>query len=515
MKKCVIALLALLFAAVPLSGCGSPALPNTETDIIIEIFDGGYGTNVFRQIADAFEEENEEYTVHIIPNSQLLSQQTEAKLQAGPNVNTTDLFFSAELNYMNVVDRGDRYIKGYDCALEDLSGLLEEETDGVKIKDKMNESFVEHFNYNGKYYAFPWSSDPNGIAYRADYFEAIFGENYQLPRTTQELADMLPVMKQAGYVPFVWPGRIGYWDYVVLPWWAQYVGETGMEDFWNCIDQYGDFSAEAFKQYGRFEAFYALEMMIGDETNSHESSMSYIHTDAQMALYNDNEKVVMMPTGDWLEIEMQKSSYTPGEVDVGLMRPPVLSSILEKDGQPRFETITSETKLREVISAIDENTGCPADVDPAEFEEMKKIRSYTYNTGFEQVAIIPVYANAKEGAKEFLKFMSTKRAAQIYYDVTDSYLMYDNSEVARKETETTFQKDKAAIISNVSYLSIADSKNPIFFKTDLEFDSVTAQIAIGAAEGSPDKMDAFTLWETEYDLVNRRWDTLKTMAGLS
>ncbi len=512
MKKILIALFTLLIAAFPLVGCGAPELPDTETDIIIEIFDGGYGTNVFRKIADAFEEENEEYTVHIVANSQLLGQQTEAKLQAGPSVNPTDLFFSAELNYMNIVDRGDRYIKGYDCALEDLSDLLDEETDGVKIRNKMNASFVDHFDFNGKYYAFPWSSDPNGIAYRADYFEE---NGWTVPRTTQELAELLPKMRDAGYTPFVWPGRIGYWDYAVLPWWAQYVGDAGMEDFWNCIDEYGDMSAEAFRQYGRYEAFYALEMMIGDENNSHESSLSYIHTDAQMALYNDKEKIVMMPTGGWLEIEMQKSSYEPGEVNVGLMRPPVLSSILEYNGKPRFTTITTEAKLREVVSAIDEGTGCPADVDPEEFAEMTKIRSYVYNTGFEQVAIIPAYANAKEGAKEFLKFMSTNRAAQIYYDVTDSYLMYDNSKIVQKESQTTFQKDKADIIKNVSYVSIADSKNPIFYKTDLEFDSITAQIAIGAATGSPDKMSAEKLWEEEYNTVDRRWKTLLEMAGIT
>ena len=512
MKRLWTALLAMVFAVFPLTGCKGKALPDTETDIIIEIFDGGYGTNVFRKIADAFEAQNEKYTVHIIPNSQLLSQQTEAKLQAGPRVTTTDLFFSAELNYMNIVDRGERYLKGYDCALEDLSDLMEAETDGVKLKDKMNASFVNRFEYNGKYYAFPWSSDPNGIAYRADYFAA---NGWTVPRTTDELAELLPKMREKGYTPFVWPGRIGYWDYAVLPWWAQYVGDEGMADFWNCVDQYGEMSAEAFKQFGRYEAFSALEQMIGDENNSHESSMSYIHTDAQMTLYNDNAKVVMMPTGGWLEIEMQKSSYAPGEVNVGLMRPPVLSSILEYNGAPRFTTITTETKLREVITAIDGGTGCPTGVDAGEFAELTKIRSYAYNSGFEQVAVIPAYANAKEGAKEFLKFMSTKEAAQIYYNVTDSYLMYDNSAVVRKATETTFQKDKAKIINNVSYVSIADSKNPIFFKTDLEFDSITAQIAIGAAAGSPDKMTAMQLWEEEYNTVDRRWATLCEMAGIS
>ncbi len=516
MKKIVTFILAFVFAVVPLTGCGSEALPDTETDIIIEIFDGGYGTDVFRKIADAFEAKYDNYTVHIIANSQLLAQQTEAKLQSGPSVNPTDLFLSAELNYMNIVDRGDRYIKGYDCALEDLSDLLDEETDGVKIRDKMNDSYLKRFEFNGKYYAFPWTSDPNGIAYRADYFEQ---NGWTVPRTTDEMVGLIGKIKTAGYTPFVWPGRIGYWDYAVLPWWAQYVGELGMEEFWNCIDSDGEFSAEAFRQYGRLEAFNALEDMIYDTSNSHTKSLSYIHTDAQMTLYNDKEKVVMMPTGGWLEVEMKKSSYEPGEVDVGLMRPPVLSSILKEPAGNslgwRFKTIRDEQTLRNVITAIDDGTGCPEGIDAEDFAELTKIRSYSYNSGFEHVATIPVYANAKEGAKEFLKFMSTNEAAQIYYDNTASFLMYDNSNVVLKDEQTTFQKDKAEIIKNVTYLSIADSKNPIFYKTDLEFNINTPQLALGAATGSPDKMDAETFWKNEYESVFARWSTLCDLAGVS
>ena len=306
---------------------------------------------------------------------------------------------------------------------------------------------------------------PNGIAYRSDYFE---NEGWDVPVTTQEMAELIVKMKGKGYTPFIWPGKYGYWSYIVLPWWAQYAGDQGIEDFWNCLDTNGELSEDAYRQYARYEAFAALETMIGDTSNSHEKSMTEDHMATQNLFYADSNKICMMPNGEWLENEMKKSGYQPGDKDIGLMRPPVLSSILKDGNTDRFETIKTEEKLREVIRVIDAEGECPDDVDPEEFAALTKIRSYVYTTGFQMSAIIPAYSNAKEGAKKFLAFVASDKGNQIYYNESGSVLPYDQSGLVRSQNETQYQKDRAKIERNATFISILDSSNKMFYKERLE-----------------------------------------------
>ena len=517
-KKLTIIFSALIVFVFTLSaaGCGVPQVADTETNIIIEYFESAYGRKVFEELKDAFEEEYKEYTVTLIPNPQLLAQQTESKLKSGPNINSVDMFFAADLNLRGIVDKGSTYINGYSVAVEDLSGLYEEEIDGIPLNEKLLPEYVEHFEIGGEYYSLPVMSGPNGIAYRADYFEK---EGWEVPRTTEDLRVLIEKIRDTEeYVPFIWPGTIGYWQYCLLPWWAQYVGEEGMEQFLNCEDENGELSPEAFLQYGRYEMLYALEMCIYDPENSYYDSITYnAQNAAQMEFYNDARKICMMPNGEWLEIEMTKSGYEPGSVDVGLMKPPVLTSVLKiPQGNQlvdRFEKVKTNEQLSAVIAAIDAGEQSHPYASESDFKELKRIRSYTFTTGFQQQAIIPIYANAKEGAKKFLTFMYSDRGHQIYYDNTGSMLPVHLDNLVRKENETRYQKDRYEISQTARYLSLSDSKHPIFYKGGLGFFLDIPEIYIGSTS-STDKMKAEEYFRYEYELVDSRFDTYKALAGL-
>ena len=512
MKKTFCTVLALMMCTAMFVGCNPPAVADTETNIIVEYFESALGRTTWDKLAEGFEAENPEYTVTMIPNTQLLGQLTESKLQSGPSINTVDILISGDLEWRRVVDAGDSYYKGYEFAIEPLDDLYEETAvgEGVLIGEKMDSAFSDYFKFRDHYWAMPMTGGPNGIAYRSDYFE---NEGWDVPVTTQEMAELIVKMKGKGYTPFIWPGKYGYWSYIVLPWWAQYAGDQGIEDFWNCLDTNGELSEDAYRQYARYEAFAALETMIGDTSNSHEKSMTEDHMATQNLFYADSNKICMMPNGEWLENEMKKSGYQPGDKDIGLMRPPVLSSILKDGNTDRFETIKTEEKLREVIRVIDAEGECPDDVDPEEFAALTKIRSYVYTTGFQMSAIIPAYSNAKEGAKKFLAFVASDKGNQIYYNESGSVLPYDQSGLVRSQNETQYQKDRAKIERNATFISILDSSNKMFYKGGLKFFMDIPELKIGTSS-TTDKMSAYDYWMYEYGLVADRFDTYKALAGM-
>ncbi len=517
MKKIVVFLLALA-TAFSLVGCKPPAVEDTETNVIIEMYSQGYGSDVMNAWARRFEEKNEGVTVTVIPNPTLLDQAVQSKLGLGVK-NPVDIFFSATLNFRDIIDKGPSYLQGYDyeTAFADLSDVYDTVIDASvpgdnkKVKKKMHPNYIEHYTMNGKQYAMPYISEPNGFVYNADFFEE---NGWTIPRTTNEMIELVTKISEEGYTPFVWPGQAGYWNYPVMTWWAQYEGEQGMADFWSGKDRYGSYSAEIFRQYGREAAFKVMEDLVYREKNSFPGSIEFTNDSAQMEFYKEANKIVMMPSGGWLENEMKLSGYEPGSLNVGIMKTPVLSDVLQKDTvdpetgdiqfAPRFKTITTEGQLRELIKLIDEEKPCPNGVDPDEYAQLAAIRNYSYSTGLEFAATIPAYSNAMEYAKKFLVFTASDEASQILYDMIGGTMPY-YSNVQRKENETTFTKTKLDIAENARYVSSLDATTKLFYKTDLKF-FMSGMEAIGNPSES-DSMRADELIKEQFDLVQASWST--------
>ena len=97
MKKTFCTVLALMMCTAMFVGCNPPAVADTETNIIVEYFESALGRTTWDKLAEGFEAENPEYTVTMIPNTQLLGQLTESKLQSGPSINTVDILTAGRL----------------------------------------------------------------------------------------------------------------------------------------------------------------------------------------------------------------------------------------------------------------------------------------------------------------------------------------------------------------------------------------------------------------------------------
>ncbi len=476
MKKLVTLCIALVLACAGcLAGCNlAGTVRNEETDLVIQMYLGGYGVDGMKAVAKRFEEINADkgYTVTITPNAQMVYKGVYDQIRMGPVLEPSDMFMAA-LNYKTVVYEGANFVQqdwSGDCALEDLTGVYNSKVYGedVYFKDKINASFRENCMMNGKYYAVNWASGVAGVMYNRKHFS---DNNWTIPVTTNQLSALCEQMKGLGYAPFQWAGGASYWEYMAIPWWRQLASDQEAEDFYNCIDQYGQESAEVFKSYARLKAYSLVhEYVNAKDGNSAKDAMTTSHTQSQMALMMNQKKVCMMPTGDWAEQEMKNIGITG---DIGLFKVPVVSDVIYVDGDTstfRFETVRSEEKLIEVINAIDNDAAKPADVSDADFAELKKIRSYNNTEGSSHQVVIPAFSNAKTVAKEFLLFLASDEALQIYFDTTGCTLPF-NSETLDTSKGSQYQKDAAKIGEKCTYINDLFSDNPLFFMTELGFNN--------------------------------------------
>ena len=513
-----------ILATCGMTACGGDGgqFENSETNAIVAMYYGGYGTTAMEKVAAAFnaEPENVEkgYTVAISDQGGgFIASGATSKLETGKD--NFDLMLTATISVYNIVDEGADYLAGYDCALEDLTQDVYELNvpgENVKFKDKMLKQFYDYNTFKGKQHSMTWASGPSGIAYRADFFKA---NGWTIPRTTNEMIELAQTIVNAGYTPYIWSTDGSYWYYSVLAWWRQLIDDQEFDDFWNGLDKNGELSAEAFKTNARLQAFQELEKILAGPQGAyrtdghlHEKSGTLSANETQLALYDTNNKICMMANSDWLENEMKQSEVQPGEVDIGLFKTPIISGILKKFDETtkkevdRFETVKTEEQLRAVISSIDEGKTSHDGVSAADFAALKKIRSYTGTEAQNHTAIVPAYANAKGVAKEFLRYLATDKAMQIYYNETGTFLPFDNKGVT-VDTSTTFRQDVYKMSQGAHYVSNFDSKNPLFYKTKLDFFMNTKIEQMIATTSAIDQKTGSEYWTYVYDEAEKEWST--------
>ena len=204
-------------------------------------------------------------------------------------------------------------------------------------------------------------------------------------------------------------------------WFAQYDG----------VEYFSDFLKDAtkdkmLKKDGRYEALKVLEKIVTPNYTL-QGSNSESHVSMQTKFLEG--ACAMMLNGSWLSSEMSNSDKMN---DFEMMKTPVISSITDK-----LETVKGETQLRALIQAIDEVTdGTKSEetykdgdnykvegnsISAADWEYVRVARNMMATTYSGTSAFIPNYSNAKDGAKEFLKFMYSDEGYQIYMNAQHYY----------------------------------------------------------------------------------------------
>ncbi len=457
LKKLVAMVLGFTCLASTATACGGQGGGLTKSpDVLnISIFNGGYGTQYLRSVAEAFEAEYPEITVKF-EETKLFSeiqQQVESGRYVGDLIVTISSYSSYGLkgHMVEISDVYDSYAYGE----EGMTGAK-------KIVDKLGEAAdVNHVE--GYYYQLPVYSGTTGLIYNKTYLDAVYnGADYELPVTSKGLITMFDEIKSKNAWPMVYTTSTDaeYMVYLRDIWTAQYLGYEAFADYFNL--QYTDATGEkkTATQYSELSNAMkdARESALADLTKISAYSNGYVpescrsmqfkeaqayfvgHTaQTDVKVVNGKKGAAFMVNGDWLYGEVEKYKATV-DLDVRMMRTPVNSAIINK-----CDSVNTEEQLVECIkyidTVIDGTSGArPTYLSNADYETLLEARRMAWTTHGQQIATIPKNCSDAEVAKNFLRFIASDTAAYIHSNTLNGMSSIFNDSICVENKLNTFTK---------------------------------------------------------------------------
>ncbi len=435
-----------------------PTIEDTE-NLYIYILKRGYGSDWLFKVAEKFEEKTGINVDVTAPSSATVLA---SSLDSGPrSTNDVDIYFNTKdcrLLKSNYVDRW----TGYDNGIMDLTEVYNMKVMGedITVGEKMVDSFRLNANTgteeNPDYRTIPWATGVMGMTYNIDVFKSLFGDTWEskLPRTTDELLALAKEIKGLGGTPFIFPGQIDYFSSSMFNvWFAQYSGYEKFKNFYNALVEDPAFpgeyntSKDIFKDQGRLEAIEVMYSLINHEEGLYwENGFSYGSTDfsdLQVRYLTSENKVAMMPNGDWLENE----SAQAGSSEFGMMKSPVISSIID-----RLPTVNDDATLAAVVDYVDGKTvTAPAGVSEADIKEIREARNMYFSQGLSHSAYMPAYSNAKTNAFKFFTYLASDEAIEIYNEYVGGGFLPFKYDYSNTENMSTFEKDISSLVNDMVY----------------------------------------------------------------
>lgn len=483
-------------------GCGKKSADGEQ---VLEIFlwEAGYGTQWLYDMSDAFKAQDwvkakyPELKIIIDPDSD--NSKATTLLDAGEKGgNTVDLFFGANLQKYTGV--------GYDGKeiFADLTETVFNQQipgESQTVYDKMWDSALEGIRYYEKgqdsnspnvpfkTYIFPWVGGMNSILYNADHLETL---GLEMPLTTNQLIAACQAAKDSslsynltskeGNYAILTDSSGNYWDTYYNTWWGQYEGLDEYYNFFNGFDGVG-LSYKVHEQKGKLYSLKVLENLLKwDNGYVYKGRTGYDYMAAQTQFLSGD--AVFYCCGDWYADEMKEVAADLEAIDeyvanIRLMKNPIVSEIIELT--PTLQLADGkEDLLIAVIKAIDagyttqemamqasfyneaslglstELQNKCAEISDEDYAKILDARSIISSSGTRDTGCVPTYAKGKEIAFDFLKFMATDEAQDIYTKATSgSNLPFKYDVKAKNPTLYNslpqISKDRADIFSNTTY----------------------------------------------------------------
>ncbi len=345
-------------------------------------------------------------------------------IKSGRTANKYDVLFGMNLQSLYGLRGGKDYL------LADLKDVYESTVPGetIDVQNKMLESAVkanEYMNVKGEksWYAMPWAGGYNGILYNA---EKLAEGDYQVPVTTDEMLAIMAAETEKNGYSIMQSSKEGekkatYWEHLFPTWWAQYEGYNNYTKFWegkvyNEETSSYEYSVDIFKQKGRLESLKVIETALKENLYSLAPSTDY--GPAQRMFVKGNG--MFMACGDWFDMEMSDTirdlvNHGDKVYDIQMMKTPVISAINEK-----LDSIADDddATLAAVVRAIDNGATSYEGVSEEDFETVEQARNILYSVGNYHTAVIPSYARNMDLAKDFLRYLATDKANEIYTQKT-------------------------------------------------------------------------------------------------
>ncbi|MBR3864124.1 MAG: hypothetical protein IKJ19_03275 [Clostridia bacterium] len=415
------------------SGGGQPAIdPNDTNKLEIYVYNAGYGYQWAEDILAAFVQEpwvQEKYpgieNKARVEHDELATHASEL-LEASTSVNKYDIVMGSGLEGKI----------GPDYNVLDLTEVVYNSQvpgESVLYKDKLLDSYLDSAMYRGKgdvvtapsYYQVNWASGMTGIMYNETKLNAL---GFEVPKTTDELLHIMNTVKNrptdsvySQTTTFATYGASTYVNYMFYTWWAQYQTSEEYVNFYNGIDSNTESRSPAiFKQQGIYEALAVIEQILHKD-----NGITWVNPNKGSEVYRDTQNRVLvgnalfMSNGDWVDNELK--SFREGLIKlnghadtVKLMSMPVISAIINKT-----PSITNDQMLSAVVEAIDAGETSYAGVTAEDFAIVKEAREVVYSIGPGHNACIPSTAVGKDPAVDFLRYMATDKAQEIYIRATN------------------------------------------------------------------------------------------------
>lgn len=311
-KKMVTKLVALslvtAMAATAVAGCGSKGSGSESEDggsksdgdgqvLKVAAFEGGYGAEMWTEVAKAFEETHEGVTVELQVDKKIEDKITPS-MKSGDYPDVIHCATGREAGLTETITK--------EKGLSSLDDVLEMKVPGedVTVKEKILPGFLDTLGtmpYNdGKTYYAPMFYSPCGLFYNAGLLEE---KGWEVPTTWDEMWELGDKAKAEGISLFTYP-HAGYFDAFIYA----MLESSGGAEFYNECMTYKDGIWESSEATAVFETIGKLAEYVEPTTLGNANDENFTKNQ-QLILDN---KAIFIPNGTWLPGEMGDAPKADG-----------------------------------------------------------------------------------------------------------------------------------------------------------------------------------------------------------
>lgn len=276
----------------------------------VAAFEGGYGADMWSEVAAAFEDSHPGVTVELTVDKQL-EDVISPSMRAGDYPDVVHLATGRDAALTETLTK--------EKALLPLTDVLDMTVPGesVTVKDKIIPGFVDTLGTNpygdGVTYYAPMFYSPCGLFYNAGLFTE---KGWTVPTTWDEMWELGDKAKEEGIALFTYP-TTGYFDaftYALL-------SSAGGSDFYNSCMTYEDGIWESENATKVFELIGKLAGYTEGTTVANANNENFTKNQ-QLILDN---KAIFCPNGTWLPGEMAEAPRADG-FEWGFMAVPAVNA---------------------------------------------------------------------------------------------------------------------------------------------------------------------------------------------
>ena len=470
------------FACVALSsfmlmmgiGCGSNSQkynPLNKDQIKVVVSELGFGTEMYSKIADAFEETHQ--GVKVVFETTVMSSALMTQLEAGGFIGDVCMFNDSLAKIWRKQ------------LLTPLDNVVNSVPDGEDktVGEKANKNLIDAYKVsNGHYYSIPWLNENKSFIYNKTPLHTLLGQGqWSLPKTTEQLFELCKRVQDKGGYGISWVP-----DYIQDEiWTAQYEGRDAFTQqrvygkYYDSVTGTWELSDSANVQCisnckGYLRSLEILSEICSKYSHKYARSMDFAQAQANFVGFpyaGDSAMSAFMFNGDWFYNESE-DYIIEKNCDVGFMKVPVISSIVEQlsfyeDGTTPFMSLSADKRavydqtLLAMINYYDAGlTGSIPTykgnaVSSEDISIVSEARSFIYNKA-QSNAFIPANSSKQELAKEFLTFIASDMAVDIFSSYTYGYSPYLNKESYKQiKFDIDFMDEVGDILSTSDTFTIS------------------------------------------------------------